>query len=46
MVSYALDDNSIAQARDIHYKILDFVDPLFSEEILLELKDVEVTEYL
>jgi 4-hydroxy-tetrahydrodipicolinate synthase len=31
MVSYVLDDNNLDQARDIHYKILDFVDPLFSE---------------
>ena len=31
MVSYVLDDNNLDQSRDIHYKILDFVDPLFSE---------------
>ncbi|MBL6657292.1 MAG: 4-hydroxy-tetrahydrodipicolinate synthase [Flavobacteriales bacterium] len=31
MVSYALDDNSVEEARELHYKILDFVNPLFSE---------------
>ena len=31
MVSYALDDNCMEEAREIHYNILDFVNPLFSE---------------
>jgi 4-hydroxy-tetrahydrodipicolinate synthase len=31
MVSYALDDNNIGTARNTHYKILDFVKPLFAE---------------
>lgn len=31
MVSYALDDDDIIEARHLHYKILDFVHPLFKE---------------